>query len=206
MTAQSTRHAREARLPSSDPSPPEGPARHRSLRFARVRDLVITVIGIVGIVTIAWLVAAWVFGLSVIAFTTGSMAPTMPQGSAAIVQSVSADTLRVGDVVTVGRSDGQLVTHRIIGIDAHEGRPQARVLTLRGDDNDRPDADRYVVSEAPRVLVAAPLVGNLILWARTPVPMVTGSVLLAVVIGWGLWPSGERRTPEAAGPRGEERA
>ena len=52
----------------------------------RLRDAVVTVLGILGLVVVTWLIVAWMLSLSVVVLVTGSMSPTMPAGSAAVVQ------------------------------------------------------------------------------------------------------------------------
>lgn len=167
-------------------------------RLGRIRDVVITLIGVIGIVTIAWLLAAWLWGLSIVVFVTGSMSPTMPVGTAAISQLTDAADLRIGDVVTVPRPDtGQPVTHRIVAIDEGATAPGERELTLQGDDNDFADSQTYVIDEAPRVLVSVPVLGSIVLWAQTPAVMIVASVAIALAIAWALWPTPMRAVPDA---------
>ncbi|MGA1836197.1 signal peptidase I [Herbiconiux sp. 11R-BC] len=174
------------------PAVPPVPARQR--RFSP-RDAVVTVVGVVGILAVVWLLASWLFSLSVIVFVTGSMAPSMPTGSAAVTQTVSAAQLRVGDVVTVPKPVSRIpVTHRIVAIDAVAGSPDERALTLKGDDNPAPDRERYLVSEAGRVIVSAPVAGSVIAWFKTPVAMVSITIAVAAVAAWGLWPGGRGRS------------
>lgn len=167
---------------------PVGPS-----RLDRIRDVVITLVGVIGIATIAWLLAAWIWGLSIVVFVTGSMSPTMPVGAAAVSQLTAAAELRIGDVVTVPRPDtGQPVTHRIVAIDEVAAAPDERELTLQGDDNDFADSQTYVVGEAPRVLAAVPGLRAVVLWAQTPIVMIAASILIALAIAWALWPTPTR--------------
>lgn len=176
-----------------DSGPGEAAARGVS-RLDRTRDVLITIVGSAGMIAIAWLVATWLFGLSLIVFVTGSMAPTMSAGSVAISQTTPAAALSVGDVVTVPRPDtGQPVTHRIVGIESAPAGEGFRELSLQGDDNAVVDSHRYVVDEAPRVVFAIPHVGTVVLWAQTPPATVGGSILIAATISWALWPTGSRR-------------
>ncbi|MBN9212201.1 MAG: hypothetical protein BGO45_14945 [Microbacterium sp. 71-36] len=187
-------------------------ARHRSSSRAsavgtvapieRVRDAVTIFVGCLGILTVAWLAASAVWGLGIIVFVTGSMSPTLPTGAAAITRTVDAVDLAVGDVVTVRRpGNGAQVTHRIIDIAPVAGDPQARSLTLRGDANDSADLRPYVVTSAPRVLVGAPGAGSIVTAAKTPVAMLGGSVLVAAVIAWALWPASVRTRADDADPQ-----
>lgn len=166
----------------------------------RVRDAVTTVFGCLGILTLAWIAASAIWGLGIIVFVTGSMAPSLPTGAAAITQTVAAEELEIGDVVTVRRPDANSqVTHRIVEIGSVAGRPDARSLTLKGDDNAHADLTPYIVDEAQRVIIGAPGVGWVMIWAKTPVVMLGGAVLIAVVVAWALWPTS---SPRSRGSRG----
>lgn len=76
---------------------------------------------------------AVVAGMQPVAITSGSMEPALAVGDVVLLDPPGAE-LAVGEVVTFRRSDGGLVTHRIVGIDG-EG-----MLTTRGDANADPDA------------------------------------------------------------------
>lgn len=172
-------------------SRPSGPARRRRRRRRRppLRDVAVTLAGAVGILVVLWLVFSWMFSLSVIVFVTGSMTPTMPTGTAAVVRTVPAAELRVGDVVTVDRSSGGTpVTHRIVAVEPAAASAE-RTLTLKGDDNAFPDRARYVVAEAGRVVASFPGVGSAVLALRSPVAMIAITVSAALVAAWGFWPS-----------------
>ncbi|QCQ15613.1 signal peptidase I [Microbacterium sp. RG1] len=176
-------------------SEPAGSDPERPRRF---RDALLAALGVLGALTLLWLAVSSILSLSVIVFVTGSMSPTMPTGAAAVVQRVAAAELTVGDVVTVLKEDGVTpVTHRIVEIDDVEGRPSARELTLRGDANSFVDSARYIVEEAPRVLVSTPNAGWVIIWAKSPLVSIALAVGLAAAIAWALWPSASRH------PRGD---
>lgn len=181
----------ESRTENAPPpaSPARPPRQARRRRFS-LRDATVTAVGTIGILAVLWLLVSWVFSLTVIVFVTGSMAPTMPTGTGAIVQTVAASQLEVGDVVTVHRADsGTPVTHRIVAIDDAVGSAEARTLTLQGDDNADPDREHYVVTEVGRVIAAVPGVGSLIIWLKTPIVMISIAVLVAAVAAWALWPT-----------------
>ena len=153
-----------------------------------------TIVGTIGILAVVWLLVSWMFALSVTVFVTGSMSPTMPTGTGAIVQAVPATQLRVGDVVTVHRPDtGTPVTHRIVEIDDSPGSAESRTLTLKGDDNAYPDRDRYVVDEVGRVVASLPGVGTALIWLKHPIAMVAIAVTVAAIAAWALWPSRQGR-------------
>src|SRR5689334_10827494 len=97
-------------------------------------DVLLTLAAIAGAACILLVVAAVLFDVGIVLFRTGSMSPTIPVGSAALVREVPVRELHVGDVVTVDRPGRLPVTHRIVAID-DAGAGGARRLTLRGDAN-----------------------------------------------------------------------
>lgn len=148
-------------------------------------------LGIIGAIAIAWLLASWIFGLHLVILATGSMSPTMPAGTAVVERTADAADLAIGDVVSVPRAhDGQLVTHRIVGID-DGGSTGERVLSLRGDANSTQDGERYVVSKVGFVLFAVPGLGIALSAVTSPIGLAALGLVLAGAILWVLWP-GER--------------
>lgn len=157
------------------------------------RDVALAVVGVPGLLVVAWLVVSTTLSLSLVVLATGSMSPTMPAGTAAVVRTTPATELRVGDVVTVPRPDGSaLVTHRVVAVDDIAGEPATRSLTLRGDANSAVDRDPYVVTEAGRVLASLPGAGRVVDVARRPAVALGGVLLVAALVCWGLWPTAAR--------------
>ena len=71
---------------------------------------------------------------------TGSMSPTIPTGSIAVVRPVDPATLHVGDVATYQKSPDNpaLITHRIVAIRMKQGR---EAFIFKGDANRGPDVE-----------------------------------------------------------------
>ncbi|MFL2001805.1 MULTISPECIES: signal peptidase I [unclassified Microbacterium] len=196
-------------MPSLTEAPARGPAHHARAggpvaahaaatprRRDVVRDAVIAVLGVVGILTIVWLVASAALGLSIIVFVTGSMGPSLPTGSAAVVREVAASELAVGDIVTVPRPNSTApVTHRVVAIDGVPGNAQARSLVLRGDANTIDDPDPYIVEDVRRVMVGAPGAGWVVIAAKTPAAMGGITLVVAAAVAWALWPAPASRVP-----------
>lgn len=161
-------------------------------RFS-VGSTLITIAGIVGAAVLACVTIGAIFGISVLVFLTGSMAPTMPAGSAALVQRVDASEVRVGDVVTVPRPGEALpVTHRVVSIAVVDGDAAARSFVLRGDANPRDDLEPAVVRQVERVLVAAPGAGHVVQVVQSPLGLgVTASLVAMAMIG-AFWPKPRR--------------
>ena len=100
-------------------------------------------VGLVGVALFAVLVAFALFtrvapltGHQLFIIIGGSMEPTIPIGSLAVVTPVDATTLAVGDVVTIRADNGVVVTHRVSRVvDSAEGR----FFEIKGDANASPD-------------------------------------------------------------------
>ncbi|WP_143757364.1 hypothetical protein, partial [Clavibacter michiganensis] len=178
-----------------------------------MRDVVITLLGLAGVVVIAWTVLSRMLGLSLVVLLTGSMAPTLPTGSVAIMlDAVPAADLHVGDVIKVQRPGYDLpVTHRIVSIGAVTGEveqpsagvdpqdPAARQVVLQGDANETVDPAPYVIASADRVVFGVPYLGYANRILHTPLVLVgiVGALLL-LFIGTSL-PSGRSRGRRVAG-------
>ena len=102
------------------------------------------------------------FGTLRFAATGWSMLPTIWPGETLVVERISRDEVRVGDIVLVGR-DGRLCAHRVIGTAGNEGSPQ---WITQGDAlpvPDRPVADHELLGKVTHVIRAgsrAPLRGS----------------------------------------------
>jgi signal peptidase I len=144
----------------------------------RERDLPLTLSALAGAVV---LLAAVVLALAharPIAFRSGSMAPTIPTGSVALVRRVPASRLEVGDIVTVPSGDSA-VTHRIVQMTLGDG---TATLQLQGDANPVPDAQLHQVTHAERVVFSEPWVGYVLAGLTGP----AGLFLAGVYVWWLL--------------------
>src|SRR5699024_2831443 len=70
--------------------------RHR--RLGRAGDVALTVLAAAGALCILLVLAAVLFDVTLIMFSTGSMAPTIPEGSVAVVHQIPAAQIEVGDI------------------------------------------------------------------------------------------------------------
>ncbi|MEU1590774.1 signal peptidase I [Micromonospora sp. NPDC005710] len=165
-----------------------GRARRRHGTLARVGDLVLTVLAVGGTVCVVLVPLAFVFDITLILFKTGSMSPTIPAGSLAVVREIPASEVHVGDVVTVDRTPLPPITHRVVDI-VNGGGP-TRLLTLRGDANQSNDAAPYAVNQVRLVEFSAPRLG----YAVRSVSNVYATSLItigaAVIVTWAFWPRG----------------
>lgn len=92
----------------------------------RVGDALLTLAAIGGLACIVLVLLALFFHITLIMFKTGSMGPTIPAGSLAIVREIPASEIRVGDVVTVDRSQALSITHRVVSIAQDSGSDVSR--------------------------------------------------------------------------------
>lgn len=164
----------------------------------KVADLLLWTLGALGLLSLATALAAHVWGFSIILFSTGSMAPTIPAGSAALVRLLPASGLAVGDVTTIERPGQLPITHRITSIEPLAGSPSARVVTMRGDANAVDDPEPYVVTEARLVVASMPGVAPFFAGLRDPRLMLVLTVLAGGLVSWAFWPRHGRRATAVA--------
>lgn len=157
-----------------------------------------------GVLCLLWVAAALVFQLSLIMFKTGSMSPTIPAGSLALVHQVPAAQARVGDVVTVDRPGQLPITHRVVSVDP--GREGSARLVLKGDANPTPDPAPYDVATVREVVWSAPGLARVVVWLGSPWVIGVLTLGVAALVMWAFWPKERsegrgRRRAEAAGFR-----
>ncbi|WP_237657121.1 signal peptidase I [Agreia sp. COWG] len=145
---------------------------------------------VLGAVCIALTLAAVLFDITLVMFKTGSMSPTIPAGSLAVVREIPASEARVGDIVTVDRPDQLPVTHRVVKTEP--GPDGSAVLTLRGDANPVDDPAPYTVSTVRVVMASVPGLAFAVVFMSNPLALGTVTVVVASFITWYFWPRGGR--------------
>jgi signal peptidase I len=121
-------------------------------------------------------------GRQTIVIGGGSMEPAIGLGSAIVINRVAAESLRVGDVVTLQAGpDKALFTHRIIGV---VDRADGRWIRTKGDANESPDPTLVPASAViGRSEFNIPFVGYLIALLSVPTGVLfligLGATLLA---------------------------
>jgi len=162
------------------------------------REAALTVGAGLGLVCLLLAVVAPLFGVRLLVFESGSMAPTVETGGLAMTRTVAAEELSVGDIVSVTPQPGQRVTHRVAGIDRAEG---STLLTLKGDANQTADPELYPVTEADRVLVHVNHLGFVVDALASPYAVFLAGAFVAGVLVLAF----RRRGPAPVG-RGRHRA
>lgn len=198
MTRRSLRE-QAASAPVHAPAPASTPLDGEPRRGVggMLGDVVLWIAALGGVVCIVLVALALTAQITLIMFSTGSMSPTIPAGSVAVVQRVPASDIRVGDVVTVDRVDELPITHRITSV-SEGASPGERVITMRGDANASDDPFPYTVISVRTVLFAVPGIATLIVAMGDPVVLggITAAATLLVV--WAFWP----RSPVSRRTRG----
>jgi len=166
-------------------------------------EILLWVAAVAGLVCIVLVVLAFTAHITLIMFRTGSMAPTIPTGSVAIVQQIPASQVQVGDVVTVDRPDELPVTHRVRAV-ADGSAPAERLLTLRGDANAQDDVKPYPVSTVRIVRFAIPGLAPVIVAFGNPFVLGGITIGVAALVIWAFWPRG-RRPRGRGGDAGDRR-
>lgn len=142
-----------------------------------------------GLICIVLVILAFFFNITLIMFKTGSMSPTIPAGSLAVVREIPASDIEVGDVLTVNR-DGKLpVTHRVTSV---SGEGEARTITMKGDANESEDPAPYTLTDARRVLVSVPELAKVVVWFSNPIVLGGITIAASVLVTWAFWPREER--------------
>lgn len=171
-------------------SEPTAPAPRQRSVWARVEDAALSVLALLGVVCIAATIAAFALNISLIMFKTGSMSPTIPAGSLAVVKQIPASDIRVGDVTTVSRGENQLpVTHRVVAVSHVAGDMYS--IEMKGDANASPDSQPYEVTEVKKVLWHAPKLAYVVTTVSQPIYMAGITVGAALLVAWSFWPRKE---------------
>ena len=156
-----------------------------------VVDALLWVLAIAGAVCIALVILAYTMGITLMMFSTGSMSPTIPAGSVAVVQETPAAAIEIGDVVTVDRGDLLPVTHRVTSIEPGSTDDE-RVITMKGDANEQEDPHPYTVETVRTVLFSIPGLANVIVWFGDPMVLGGITIAAALLVGWAFWPRADK--------------
>lgn len=156
-------------------------------------SLILTLLSVAGVLCIALVIAGYAFGMSLVMFSTGSMAPTIPAGSVALVREVPATEIEVGDVVTVARPDDLPITHRVLEVLAVDG--ETVTFTMQGDANDDPDLQPYTATTVREVLGSVPRIATLVASLQDARVLGGLAVGAAALVTWAFWPRHEEDEP-----------
>ncbi|MGX1597688.1 signal peptidase I [Dietzia maris] len=151
-----------------------------------VGERILDLLALGGVICIIAVVAAFTLNITLIMFKTGSMSPTIPTGSLAIVREITASEARAGDILTIDRQGQLPVTHRVVSVtDLGTGEYS---IEMKGDANDSKDPVPYQVSRARKVLFSIPELGYLVSKASDPRIMAGLTASMAILVTWSFWP------------------
>lgn len=200
-TPTTRRDLRDRAIASGAPAMAAAPAavRRRGGIGRTLGDLGLWIAAAAGAVCIVLVILAVSANITLIMFRTGSMSPTIPAGSVAVVQRVDASQMQVGDVVTVDRDDELPVTHRITSIGPGATEDE-RIITMRGDANADDDPFPYTVTSVRTVLFSIPGIASVIVGMGDPWVLGTLTAGATVLVIWAFWPrSGSAATRKEDG-------
>ncbi len=160
-----------------------------------IGDTLLTIAAGGGVLCIIAVIAAAGFNITLIMFETGSMNPTIPAGSLAVVRQIPAAEIRVGDVVTVDRTGQLPITHRVVSV-APGGSDDVRTITMRGDANTTDDPKPYTVSHVRIVLFSVPGLAYAVVTLSQPVILGGITVGVSALVTWAFWPRGWELIPK----------
>lgn len=177
---------------SEDVVPMNPPGRYGRSIWSKIEDGALTVLAGLGVVCIIATFAAFSLNISLIMFKTGSMTPTIPAGSLAVVKQIPASDIRIGDITTVARGEGQLpVTHRVISTTPVGGGVYS--IEMQGDANPSPDSQPYEVTEVKKVLWHAPGLAYVVSTVSKPIYMAAITVAASLLVVWAFWPRAQKQ-------------
>jgi signal peptidase len=164
---------------------------------ARVGNTVLWIASIAGAACIALVLLSALFHVTLIMFKTGSMSPTIPTGSLAVVREIPASEIAVGDVVTVERDGALPVTHRVTSV---SGSGESRQITLRGDANAVDDPAPYDVTSVRVLLLSVPALAYAVVWMSNPLVLGAIAIAAGLLVTWSFWPHGDKPAAEPRRP------
>jgi signal peptidase len=170
----------------------------------RIGNAALTIASIFGAVCIALVALAFFFNITLIMFKTGSMSPTMPTGTLAVVREIPATEIQVGDVVSVDRENILPITHRVTSVTDGPAGSQ-RLITMKGDANPTPDPAPYTVETVRKVIAAVPNLAYAVIWLSNPWVLGTLAIGASILVTWAFWPKKGPKNPALEGSTGRRR-
>lgn len=126
---------------------------------------------------------------------TGSMRPQLPIGSLLLIQKTHTD-FHKGDIISFHETDGQIVSHRFIGVDKKTGG-----IMTKGDANLTPDVHFVPLTDKD-------VVGRVVLHYDLFAPAVwrtwRGPVMIVLLLMLGLGIFGKSEEPPKAESEGDK--
>jgi signal peptidase len=158
------------------------PAAHSSWARRIISLLILAFVAVVVVGLLALTVGPRIFPYQALVVRSGSMAPTIPTGSVVFYHKLSADKVKVGQIIVFNRPGqaGERVTHRVYKI---ETGPTGKYFITKGDANGA--ADDWQVPAVGTGWVAGlhiPVVG----YVLADLQSTTARLLLLLIPAFGL--------------------
>lgn len=171
-------------------------------------NAVLNVLAVLGVLCIVLVILSVVFNVSIMMFKTGSMSPTIPAGSIAVVREIPAEEMEIGDIITASRGENVLpVTHRVVDIDSTDEATGAVTFEMRGDANAEKDPDLYTAEVVRKVMFSVPGVAPVLQKWRNPYLLGGITVAASLLVVWAFWPrrgDDEDESKDSLEPRDQE--
>lgn len=168
------------------PPDPIAPPARRTSAVKWIGERLLDLLAFGGILCIIAVIAAFALNITLIMFKTGSMSPTIPTGSLAIVREIPASEARIGEVLTIDRPGQLPVTHRVVSIADVGGG--AYSIEMKGDANDGKDPAPYEVTRVRKVIMSIPGLGYMVAKASDPKVMIGMTLAMTLLVTWSFWP------------------
>jgi signal peptidase len=162
-------------------------------------DALLTVAAVLGIVGFALFVGVRTGKVQTLVVISESMVPVYEVDDVVIARSVPASTLRVGDVASLPRGDGLVVTHRVVATEPDPAGPAGTMLVrMKGDANKAEDARQYEVRTALVPVLTIPGAGQVTRLVSRPAVAVPVVITVLALVGIALLSGPSRRTDDPA--------
>ena len=148
-----------------------------------------TVLAAAVAIWLLWSILSPILGLSLIVSSSPSLEPQIPTGSIALIHTVPASAVSVGDLVIVSPvgSDG-LVARQVAAKATPLTGTRSDILNL--DSTGAAAGTNYVVANVGTVVFSIPELGKFLSNLATPMVVVLVLALLAVMTKWARTPQG----------------
>lgn len=145
-----------------------------------------------------------IMGHSLYAVLSGSMSPAFNTGSLLAVSPVDPAQLQEGDIIAFARSGGEIVSHRIVGIENENGLN----FITQGDANDVEDSGTVAANQViGAVALAIPWLGRILVFSQTKQGLLLMIVIPASVVlaleARSLWLYGAEEDKKRAAEMGK---
>ena len=144
----------------------------------KICNIFSSVILVVLLVLSIAIVVPMLFGMKEMAVLSGSMEPNIPVGSIVYIDhDVDIAEVQPNDVVTYYLDSDTFVTHRVVSVDY-----ESQTLVTKGDANEADDGTIQFSQYYGKVQAHIPYLGYISANIRTPVGIMTATVLIVVII------------------------